>query len=610
MGKSYFLKPKAWQNLENNFWLILIKMIKQKIKLFKKTFFGSKLWLVAIFVVLAFILRFVGQPNIPTGFHRDEAGIAYSAYSILKTGRDEWGSLLPLHFKALGDYPPGVYNYITVFFTVFLGPGEIAERMPAIVFGSLLVLLAYQFIKKYFDNEKLALVTAFIIAISPWDIVQSRSGSEPIVALFFSLLSWNLFSDWIKKKKLSLFTFSLVSGLLAVFTYNSSRVFLPLFQFVLIWFFFYSEKHKKIFKNTCALESKKQKIIAIIGAFIFLFISLGAVFQSSESSMRFNEVSIFGKESTSEQDFAAFYIREGINKIPLIASRAFHNKVFALLETILFNYSQYFGISFLFFSGGFPRRYMIPNSGLLLQIALPFLIIGLMRSRFSKKRFLLILAWVVLAPIAGAITIEDIPHVKRVMYLFMPLHILTGIGLIHVFNSLKKKYLKIMFSFLILFGLIWSTTYFANQYLIHSKYETVNYRSYGYKETFLYVNSIEDQYDAIIVYENNDAAHVYYLLYSKYSPKEYQKIAHTNPSNLFRPEKEKKSWKINKVLFEPGACPGVGELYSGSLYATRASCASDLDKHVTVLHTVFLPSGLPKFSIFIRDDNYVPKIEK
>jgi len=41
----------------------------------------------------------------------DEASLGYNAYSILQTGRDEYGKLLPLIFKSFGDYKPGLYAY-------------------------------------------------------------------------------------------------------------------------------------------------------------------------------------------------------------------------------------------------------------------------------------------------------------------------------------------------------------------------------------------------------------------------------------------------------------------------------------------------------------------
>ena len=59
-----------------------------------------KILLLAGIVLLAFFLRFYKVTEIPPSLNWDEVSIGYNAYSILKTGRDEWGVFLPIHFKA------------------------------------------------------------------------------------------------------------------------------------------------------------------------------------------------------------------------------------------------------------------------------------------------------------------------------------------------------------------------------------------------------------------------------------------------------------------------------------------------------------------------------
>ena len=41
-------------------------------------------------IALAIMLRFWKLGTIPEGFHPDEAAYGYNAYSILKTGKDEY----------------------------------------------------------------------------------------------------------------------------------------------------------------------------------------------------------------------------------------------------------------------------------------------------------------------------------------------------------------------------------------------------------------------------------------------------------------------------------------------------------------------------------------
>jgi len=70
---------------------------------------------ILIFVfILAFLLRFYNLDKIPNGLYQDETAIGYNAYSILETGKDEYGKSLPLYFKSFGDQKLPVYIYAAV----------------------------------------------------------------------------------------------------------------------------------------------------------------------------------------------------------------------------------------------------------------------------------------------------------------------------------------------------------------------------------------------------------------------------------------------------------------------------------------------------------------
>ena len=60
--------------------------------------------LLLLVIFTSFFLRLVNLENIPNGFTPDEASFGYDAYSIIKTGRDQWGESFPLTLKSFGDY--------------------------------------------------------------------------------------------------------------------------------------------------------------------------------------------------------------------------------------------------------------------------------------------------------------------------------------------------------------------------------------------------------------------------------------------------------------------------------------------------------------------------
>src|SRR3989344_1238336 len=99
-----------------------------------------------LFLILTFasILRLWNLGGNPPHLTPDEAAVGYNAYSILKTGRDEYGEFLPIIFKSFGDYKPGLYVYLTVPSVAILGLNEFAARLPSAFFGIISVFLIYE----------------------------------------------------------------------------------------------------------------------------------------------------------------------------------------------------------------------------------------------------------------------------------------------------------------------------------------------------------------------------------------------------------------------------------------------------------------------------------
>src|SRR3989338_3315906 len=154
-------------------------------------------------IVLAFILRFSKLGEVPLSLNWDEVSNAYNAYSILKTGRDEYGNFLPLTNRSFDDYKPPLYMYLEIPVVVLLGLTPLAARLPSAFFGFLTVPVVYFLTKRLFEDSSLithhsslknvALLAMFFLAISPWHIQFSRVGFEANVGLFFTVFSFTLF---------------------------------------------------------------------------------------------------------------------------------------------------------------------------------------------------------------------------------------------------------------------------------------------------------------------------------------------------------------------------------------------------------------------------------
>src|SRR3989344_3591978 len=110
-------------------------------------------WLLVVILVLAAVLRLWQLGEYPIHLTNDEAAIGYNAYSILKTGRDEHGELLPIVFKSFGDWKPGLYIYTTVPSVFLFGLTEFAVRLPSALAGILAVYLVYLLTSKLFNKK-------------------------------------------------------------------------------------------------------------------------------------------------------------------------------------------------------------------------------------------------------------------------------------------------------------------------------------------------------------------------------------------------------------------------------------------------------------------------
>jgi 4-amino-4-deoxy-L-arabinose transferase-like glycosyltransferase len=530
-------------------------------------------------MVSVLILTLVGQPENPPGFHRDEAGIGYSAYSILKTGKDDWGRFMPLHFKALGDYPPGIYNYLTVFFIALMGLTELAVRMPGIIAAVLLVPLTYKIVTILFKDKRLAVLTSGVMVFSPWFLVQARSSSEPLLALVFVYLGLIAINHWLRTNKSWASFTAFICYFLALFTYNAVKPILFLIHFSFILFVF---------------PQKIKTTKPIVSTLFILIVSFLSVFAIPGAAMNFNGGNIWQKVALESR--TAQYTREGIEGVPVFISRAFHNKYCDVILTAIGAAFTYLGTGFLFFGGGNPPRYVIPFTGQLLVLYLPFLIIGILdRSVLDSKKQKLLLLWVFLGVLPGVISINFFPHIKRTMFMYLSLYVWIANGIIIVLNQ-KKRFLRIgILVSIIIFG-IYNFGFFINNYFVHSRYETVYDRSYGYREGFAKLKEMEDEYEHVEVYDYNESPDIFYLFYTQINPIKIQTLADQR-TNMF--DKTKQSWTLDKYTFFSSQCPGNTEIKPGVLYMSRESCANQLDnKYYQLIDVIKMPDQSVRLMIF------------
>lgn len=492
--------------------------------------------LLIIVVLLAFILRFYKVVEVPPSLNWDEVSIGYNAYSILKTGKDEWSQRYPIHFKSYGEYKLPVQIYASIPGIYFFGLNELGVRITPVIYGTITVLIMFFLGRVLFESELAGLVSAFLLGISPWHIHLTRASFESSLATFFVTLGvWFLVKGFKQEKWL---IFSMVPFALSVFTYNSARIFTPLFLLAMLIIY-----RKKLIKF------KKIILLSLI-VFIILLIPLLPFLFSGERSARYKLVSI------TDDPGLILRINEsrGNSKLPLPLPRLIHNKVTYVVWYFTRNYLMHFTPQFLFISGAPHKQHHVQNMGELYFFQAPFLFLGLYALFRSKNRFKgLLLSWVILAFVPVAITNDSIPHALRTLIAVPFYQLVSAFGFVFSlrwFNKFSKVW-KVFPIAILITVVIGSLSYYLQQY--YKVYPTLYSRDwqYGYKQVVDYIGKHKDEYDEIVFTRHYGEPHMFTLFYLNYNPLKYQ-----NDSNLVRFETY--DW-VRVLKFDKYYFPDLGD---------------------------------------------------
>jgi len=200
-------------------------------------------FLLGIILVLASSLRLWNLTNNPPSLYWEETALGYDAFSIYKTGKDYHGNTLPIvSFPSFGDYKPSLYFYSIVPFIAIFGPGELAVRLPSAIAGILAVLAVYLITNQLKFSKNIRLLSAFLLAISPWHLQFSRAGFEVNLATTIYL-----FGIWLllKARKKPIHTIhSAVLLALSMYAYHGFRIVAPISALVIFLTYFKSYKIK------------------------------------------------------------------------------------------------------------------------------------------------------------------------------------------------------------------------------------------------------------------------------------------------------------------------------------------------------------------------------
>lgn len=485
-------------------------------RLLKKT----NLFLILILLLAAF-LRLWQLGKLPVGFTPDEASFGYDAYSILKTGKDQWGHAFPIVLESFGDFKSPLYSYLSIPFIAILGLSEFATRLPNALIGIAAVYVLYLLmgeigrIIKFEDNKIyfLQISSSLLLAVSPWHVMMSRGAFEANLTTFFLPFGIYLFLKGLQKPSYMIFS-SIILGL-NVFTYHSAKFLTPLVLIILIF----------VFRKEIWLKRKRYLLPGIV---FLTFFALMLYSQVIGGAARISARSITQGALEEGAKAKITAIQNGVN--PTLA-KIIHNKYQVTAQRFISNYLQYFSIKFLFSQGPAETTYgMIPGIGVLylFEGILMFGIIPLViLKKESIKTVLLLLTLLLIAPIPAALATGVGYSANRAEGMLPVFQILEGFGLVGLNGFLRGKNKSILAITVVLFAALAGNNLISawKIYFKDSPNIAASGMLFGRGQAIQFVEDNSDKYNKIIVSRTLSEPQIYIAFYTKYDPKAYQKAS-------------------------------------------------------------------------------------
>lgn len=436
----------------------------------------------------------------PPGFDADEAAFGYSAYSILTTGKDEYGTLLPARLKSFGDYKMPVYSYFSVPFIAIFGLNEESTRALNTFVAILFPLAIFFLSKALFKRNDIALLSALFTSISLGLQTVGRQAHEAYLTTFLLTVAVIFFLKTLEGRSLknSVLFFTLM--ILSLFSYQSSRIFGAVF-FLIVFLFVIQKKLSR-------------KFLAVLLCVFLLFLATDVIYKPERVKTLFFANNI------------GFSLK--INELRAEGgSSLLYNKATVGLQTVTNEYLKYFSPDFLVISGDKNYRFGYPGMSVVTPFIYLLFFVGLFYIFAKKEKYrFLVVALLFVSPIPAALSWAD-TSLTRSLFMLIPFLIIASYGGVWLYNDIRKNtiYRSIFIAAVVLELLFLILSW--NFYFYHYPKRAVVQRAWqlGNRELAEYVQKNYNNIDRFYISRKNGQPYIFLLFYMKYSPTKYQSQA-------------------------------------------------------------------------------------
>lgn len=538
--------------------------------IYSKTF---SFFILLLIVLLGAVLRFYKVSAIPPGLYPDETAIGYNAYSILETGKDEFGKAFPLYYRSYDDYKMPVYMYATALSIKVFGLNAFSVRFFSALIGTLTIPALYFLVLELSKKRSLAFLAALFLTVNPWHLFFSRVGYEVNVATTL-LVVGTLFVVMATKRKnnLILFLLSILAFVISIYTYNVTRLIAPLLFLSLAFFQFRKSENRKTLYLIL--------LLFFLGMlpFIISFISL----QSEAGFSSQKDALIIGNVTKAE----FLQTRSYFIGLPSLFQKIFYNYWLFVTWTYIKNLVDFFSTSFFFtFGTHHPHENIGGGLGMFYYFDFPLIFLGAYYG--IKKRVTALYPfylWFLLIFFVGSIIVA-VPNGTRTYHVVIPFVVFSAYGfyiLGKMILGIRKNSIKRLAMAGVIALLSYSLIFYLSSYFFRFPVEYAKEWRSEDQKGILFIRSVEEKYNKIIFDDSAEFIYTSLLFYGKYPPSFYQQNATYEPRGLViglskvgKYEFRKVDWGADtmeaNVLFVvgPDVNPQNAQLITTFTYPTR-----------------------------------------
>lgn len=470
-------------------------------------------------LIFGLIFRLNYQNLIPMGFQWDEASYAYNAYSLMTTGKDEWGRNWPLFLEAFGDFKPALLSYLMIFSFSLFGISELSARLPVILLSVVGSLAFYGLIVTLSKNKLLSFTASFLLLTSPWHMHYSRIAFDPMFSLSFMLIGlWGYVQKKIFWRWLGVFFL-----ILSMYTYANTKLVVPFLAISYEWLFNYRtiEKikfnTKTIFHKDLFAKFKSLLPLLSILLFSFILILMSALTVAGERAR-----TVFFWDAITAQTS----IEESMHRhlqLGLPTVRVFSNKIVYFFQSFSSQYLSHFNPFHLSFGNNDTPAFAFSNHGLLLILSIPLIFIGLLSKRNNFWWFFFI--WLILSPLPASLS-QNAPNANRALIMLPAWLTFAGLGVMSTVNFLHEKFkrfisfrfLKLVIWLAILMTVFLNFIWYFRDLLLFFPEQSSQYFHSVYKDGSPYIWRERENYDQVFISDRDTQVYIFLSWYNLIDP--------------------------------------------------------------------------------------------